>query len=72
MGVELGMVAHTFNPSIWEAEAGESLEFEASLVYRTGLRTTRNAQRDLLLKHKSKAKQKVTSLGKMPDAGGHH
>ena len=29
----LGMVAHAFNPSNWEAETGGS-EFEASLVYR--------------------------------------
>jgi hypothetical protein len=26
-------VVHTFSPSTWEAEAGISLEFEASLVY---------------------------------------
>jgi hypothetical protein len=28
------VVAHTFNPSTQEAEAGGSLEFKASLVYR--------------------------------------
>jgi len=27
------VVVHTFNPSTWEAEAGGSLELEASLVY---------------------------------------
>ena len=27
-------MAHAFNPSTWEAEAGGSLEFEASLVHR--------------------------------------
>jgi hypothetical protein len=27
------MGEHTFNPSIWEAEAGGSLEFETSLAY---------------------------------------
>ena len=25
--LKLGEVAHTFNPSTWEAEAGETLEF---------------------------------------------
>ena len=28
------MVVHAFNPSIWEPEAGGSLEFEASLFYK--------------------------------------
>ena len=31
--IGLGMVAHAFNTSTREAEAGESLELEASLVY---------------------------------------
>jgi hypothetical protein len=39
------VVAHTFNPSTWEAETGRSLEFEASLVYRVRSRTARNTQR---------------------------
>jgi hypothetical protein len=34
-------VAHAFNPSTWEAEAGGSYEFEASLVYRVSSRTYR-------------------------------
>jgi hypothetical protein len=34
------MVAHAFNPSTWEAEAGD-FEFEASLVYRVSSRTAR-------------------------------
>jgi hypothetical protein len=33
MGVE------TFDPSTWKAEAGRSLEFEASLVYIVSSRT---------------------------------
>jgi hypothetical protein len=33
MGWRQALVAHTFNPSTWEAEAGGFLEFEASLVY---------------------------------------
>jgi hypothetical protein len=32
------VVAHTFNPSTWEAEAGSLYEFEASLVYRASSR----------------------------------
>ena len=40
------MVAHTFNPSTWEAEAGGSLEFEASLVYKVSSRTARAIQRN--------------------------
>jgi hypothetical protein len=39
------MVAHTFNPSTWEAEAGRFL-FEASLVYRVSSRTARAIQRN--------------------------
>ena len=35
---ELGVVAHAFNPSIQETEAGG---FEASLAYRVSSRTTR-------------------------------
>ena len=27
------MVAHAFNSSTWDTEAGESFQFEASLVY---------------------------------------
>jgi hypothetical protein len=34
------VVAHAFNPSIWEAEAGKS-EFDISLVYRVSSRTAR-------------------------------
>ena len=33
------VVAHTFLPSTWEAEAGGFLSFEASLVYRVSSRT---------------------------------
>jgi hypothetical protein len=39
------VVAHGFNPSTWEAEAGGS-EFEASLVYRVSSRTARVIQRN--------------------------
>jgi hypothetical protein len=44
---KLGMVAHTFNASSWEAEAGRTLcEFEASLVYTVSSRTARATQGD--------------------------
>jgi hypothetical protein len=34
-----GAVAHTFNPSTWEAEAGLVSELEDSVVYRVSSRT---------------------------------
>jgi hypothetical protein len=37
------VVAHAFNPSTWEAEAGG---FEASLVYRVSSRIARAIQRN--------------------------
>ena len=39
------MVAHTFSPSTWEAEAGGS-ELEASLVYRANTRIAKVIQRN--------------------------
>ena len=50
------VVAHAFNPSTWEAEAGGS-EFEASLVYRVSSRTARVIQRNPVSK-KTKTKTK--------------
>ena len=42
----------TFNPSTWEAEAEESLEFKARLVYRVSSRTARTVtQRNPALKN---------------------
>jgi hypothetical protein len=49
-------MAHAFNPSTWKTETGESLEFEASLVYRVSSRTARAAQRNPASK---KQKQKT-------------
>jgi Tat protein secretion system quality control protein TatD with DNase activity len=40
------VVVHAFNSSMQEAEAGVSLEFEASLVYRVSSRTARATQRN--------------------------
>jgi hypothetical protein len=39
-------VVYTFKPSGWEAEAGDSLIFEANLVYRVSSRTARATQRN--------------------------
>jgi hypothetical protein len=49
------VVAHAFNPSTREAEAGRS-EFEASLVYKVSSRTARAVQRNPASK-KTKNKQ---------------
>jgi hypothetical protein len=46
--LEPGVVAYTFNPSTWEAEAGGL--FEASLVYKVSSRTARTTQRNPVLK----------------------
>jgi hypothetical protein len=44
------MVAHVFDPSTREAEAGE-FEFKASLLYRVSSRTARATQRNLVSKN---------------------
>jgi hypothetical protein len=56
-----GVVAHAFNPSTQETEAGGSLEFEASLVYKVSSRTARaiqNTEKPCLEKLKKKKKKK--------------
>jgi hypothetical protein len=45
------VVAHTFNPSTWEAEAGGFLKFKASLVYRVSSRRARATQRNPVSKN---------------------
>jgi hypothetical protein len=50
------VVAHTFNPSTWEAERGRRIsEFKASLVYRVSSRTARATQRNKQTNKQSKA-----------------
>jgi hypothetical protein len=49
------MVAHAFNPSAQEAEAG-GFEFEACLVYRVSSRTARATQRNPVSKNKQTKK----------------
>jgi hypothetical protein len=46
-----------FNPSTWEAEAGESFEFEASLIYRASSRTARAIKKNPVLRHQRKEKK---------------
>jgi hypothetical protein len=43
---------HTFNPSTWEGETGESLEYKASLVYIVSSRRARTTQRNPVSKKK--------------------
>jgi hypothetical protein len=45
------VVAHTFDHSAWQAEAGGALEFKASFVYTASSRTARATWRDLVLKN---------------------
>jgi hypothetical protein len=52
----LSSVAHAFNPSTREAEAG-GFEFEASLVCRVSSRTARTIQRNPVSKNKTKQEE---------------
>ena len=75
------MVAHAFNPSTREAEAGGSLEFEASLVYKVSSRTARAIQRNPVSKNKQTNKKTKKEIqpgritlkikGKPPSDPGH-
>jgi hypothetical protein len=57
------VVAHAFNSSTWEAEAGGFLRFKASLVYRVSSRTTRATQRNPVSR-KTKNQNKQTKKPK--------
>ena len=46
------MVAHAFNPSTWEAEAGGFLSSRPALVYKVSSRTARAIQRNPVSKNK--------------------
>ena len=54
MGDKPSSVMDAINPSIGETEAGQSLEFEASLLYTVTSRTTRATQRYPVLKNQKK------------------
>jgi hypothetical protein len=58
------VVAHAFNPSTGEVEAGGFLEFEASLVYRVSSRTARAIQRNPVSKNQNKQTKKKTKQTK--------
>jgi hypothetical protein len=51
------VVAHAFNPSTQEAEAGGTLEFEASVVYKVSSRTARAIQKNPVSKNQKKKKK---------------
>jgi hypothetical protein len=51
------VVAHTFNLSTQETEAGGSHELEANLAYRVSSRTARVTQRNPVLKNRQRRKQ---------------
>ena len=53
-------LAHSFNPSTWEAEAGRFLKFEASLAYRVSSRTARTIQKSPISKKQTNKKQNKT------------
>jgi hypothetical protein len=46
------MVAYAFDPSTWEAEADDLCEFEARLVFKVSLRTTRATQKNSIPQNK--------------------
>ena len=54
-----GEVAHAYNPSTREAEAGGFLSSEASLVYKVSSRTARATQRNPVSKNKIQKKPKL-------------
>jgi hypothetical protein len=56
-GKTAGMVAHTFNPHTWEAEAAELCEFQASLAYVVRYRTARAIRETLSRKPKTTPNQ---------------
>jgi hypothetical protein len=53
-----GIVVHNFNSSIWEAEAGRSSEFEASLVDKVNSRTARSTEKFSLEKKKKRRRNR--------------
>jgi hypothetical protein len=59
------MVAHAFNPSTWEAEAGGFLSSRPGLVYKVSSRTARTTQRNPVSEKKKEKKKKRNVLSVM-------
>jgi hypothetical protein len=55
---ELGVVAHVFNSSTWEAETGEFLSSRPAWFYRVSSRTARAIQRNSVSKTKTKTNKR--------------
>jgi hypothetical protein len=55
--------AHTFNPSIWEAEAGGFLSSRPAWSIELSSRTVRATQRNPVLKKNKKETSKQNSIG---------
>jgi hypothetical protein len=63
-----GMLAHAFNPSSWEAEAGRFLEFKASLVYKMSSRTAKATEKPCLETPSPPPKKRSVSFPLSPSA----
>jgi hypothetical protein len=62
-------MAHTSNPSTWEAEAGGFLSSRASLVYKVSSRTARATQRNPVSKNQPTKQTNKTKQNKKRKKG---
>ena len=53
------VMENTFDYSTWEAEAGRSLKFEVSQIYRATSRTVKDTQRSPISKQQQQNKAKT-------------
>ena len=60
------MVAHAFNPSTSEAEAGDLFEFEARLVYISTSRTAIATYRDPISNNNNNNQKKPNKIRAQP------
>jgi hypothetical protein len=61
-------VAHTFNPSTQEAEAGGPFEFKANLVYRVNSRRAKATQRNPALRRKLQRTNSEITCSPLPSS----
>lgn len=61
------VVVHTSDPSVQEAEAGTTLEFEASLVNSSSSRTSKATMRNTISKYKQTKREFQALLGYIAD-----